>query len=201
MARRRRPRRSRFGLAGTLLLLVALGVVQYLETGSLRWPDGWQALLGELLPEAGSPATASRPAPDQLLQGLAVNITDGDTFTLRYGSTEEERVRLHGIDAPERDQPHGRAAGAALAALIEGHSVRVQLVDRDNYGRLVARIWRDEVEVNLAMVRDGHAWWYAQYARDRTDLELAQAEARRAGLGLWAAASPVAPWDWRRGRR
>lgn len=151
-------------------------------------------------PATGAPTPATG-ASTALLQGLAINVTDGDTFTLRYSSLEEERVRLHGIDAPERDQPHGRAAGAALRDLIEGQGVQVELVDRDSYGRLVARVWRGDIDVNLTLVQQGHAWWYEYYAQDRRDLELAEEVARNAGLGLWADPTAVAPWDWRRGRR
>jgi endonuclease YncB( thermonuclease family) len=149
------------------------------------------------------PANTSRPtrAPDSALRGIATRITDGDTFTLNYSSLEDERVRLHGIDAPERDQPYGPAAGRELARLIEGREVRAEIVERDNYGRLVARIWIDDLDINLAMVEGGHAWWYEYYAQDRRDLELAEDTARRAQRGLWAQRNPVPPWEWRRNQR
>jgi endonuclease YncB( thermonuclease family) len=221
MAARRSPRRKRPGLVILVLALLLLGL-QYLGPDRLRLPAELQELARILLlpeldwvlePAGGqdsdvaaeaTPAPARNPAADPLsqpLEGLAVRITDGDTFTLRYSSTEEERIRLHGIDAPERDQPHGRAAGEALASLIGNRRVRVELVDRDRYGRLVGRIWLGERDINLAMVEAGHAWWYEQYARKDRELERAQAEAQRAGLGLWNSPNPVAPWDWRRGIR
>lgn len=203
MARRRL--RKRFSLLSMLILLGVLSVIGFRESGSLPWPV-------ELLAQAQQrvaavavaqipDATGAGPEAGQQLSGQAVNVTDGDTFTLRYSSLEEERVRLHGIDAPERDQPHGRTAGAELARLIEGRTVRVELLDRDNYGRLVARVWAGDVDVNLALVEDGHAWWYEFYAQDHRDLELAEEAARRAQRGLWAQRNPIPPWEWRRNRR
>jgi len=216
MARRRSTsRRSRLGFVSILLLLGVLSLVEYLQTGTLQWPGNLVPAAEELLADAvqvpgaepaanpsepASPTSATTPI-DAALKGQAVNITDGDTFTLRYSSLEEERVRLHGIDAPERNQPHGPAAGAELARLIEGREVRVELVDRDNYGRLVARVWIGDLDINLALVEAGHAWWYEYYAQDRRDLELAEEAARRAQLGLWAQRNPVPPWEWRRNRR
>lgn len=245
---RRRPRkrsRTRFSLVSIALLLAALSIVEFSETGSLQWPgqlqsaaqrlaaDAPQQTPGETLQQTlstgrellaqaeqrvaeapqqaaatGTGSTSSTgstgnstAAPAGLLTGEAVNITDGDTFTLRYSSLEDERVRLYGIDAPERDQPHGREAGAALARLIEGRTVGVELVERDNYGRLVARVWADDVDVNLALVQAGHAWWYEYYAQDSRELEQAEDAARRAQLGLWQQRNPVPPWEWRRNRR
>jgi len=195
--------RTKASLLSLLLLFAVLGIADYLDTGSLRLPGGLQ-LLAEQAFDSLEQATSDAPqdpAPDTALRGQATRITDGDTFTLRYSSTEDERVRLHGIDAPERAQPHGSAAGAALASLIEGREVRVEVVDRDNYGRLVGRIWVDDLDVNLAMVRDGHAWWYEYYAKDRHDLEQAEDAARRAQRGLWAQRNPIPPWEWRRNRR
>lgn len=229
MARRRsrtRRTRSRLGLVSLLALLAVLSYTQYRDTGSLQWPgdlrNAAEAVLADAIPatpaapdEPVAPAEPTEPAsreadivdarpgtaPASAVTGLATRITDGDTFTLQYSSLEDERVRLHGIDAPERNQPHGPAAGAELARLIEGREVRVELVDRDNYGRLVGRVWIDDVDINLAMVEGGHAWWYEFYAQDRRDLELAEEAARRAQRGLWAQRNPVPPWEWRRNQR
>lgn len=214
---RRRPRtrrtRSRLGLLSLLGLLVALSLTQYLETGTLQWPgelrSAAEEVLAETLPTRSEPAgtaadasTASQSFPPAAaVSGVATRITDGDTFTLRYSSGEDDSVRLHGIDTPERDQPYGPAAGAELARLIEDREVRVEIVERDNYGRLVGRIWIDDLDINLAMVEGGHAWWYEYYAQDRRDLELAEEAAQRAQRGLWAQRNPVPPWEWRRNQR
>lgn len=212
--RRSRTRRSRakLSLVSVLALLAALSLTQYLETGSLQWPAELRSAAEALLADT-RPGNSTAPVapvgttrdnsvdPQNAVRGLATNVTDGDTFTLHYGNDEDERVRLHGIDTPERDQPYGPAAGAELARLIEGREVRVEIVERDNYGRLVGRVWIDDRDINLAMIEGGHAWWYEYYAQDRLDLELAEEAARRAQRGLWAQRNPVPPWEWRRNRR
>lgn len=234
MARRRsRQSRSKLfrpGLRTMVLLILALSLLEFVQTGSVQWPrELWSALhepagptaaqvddAADGLPAAGNTGAADAAAGSDssvatrgpgrtgvvLISGQALRITDGDTFTLLpAGDAEPERVRLHGIDAPERDQPHGSAAGTALAELVEGHTLQVEVVERDNYGRLVGRVWIDDLDINLAMVTAGHAWWYEYYAQERRDLELAEEEARRARRGLWQQHDAIAPWDWRRAQR
>ena len=121
-------------------------------------------------------------------------ITDGDTIVLRGGA----RVRLHGIDTPERNQPYGAEATRELRKII-GKGVYVEATDTDRYGRTVAVLWtRDGVNVNLEMVCRGAAWWYQRYARGDADLRECQALARENDLGLWEGEEPTPPWEWRR---
>ena len=96
---------------------------------------------------------------------------------------EKARVRLHGIDTSERDQPYGKEATSALDALIET-KVFVEEQDTDRYGRLVGVLYTPEgLNVNLQMVCSGHAWWYERYARFDSDLEDCQESAQGAGRG------------------
>ena len=121
-------------------------------------------------------------------------VVDGDTIVLM----DKTRVRLHGIDTPERDQPYGKQATRAVDALIET-KVFVEEKDTDRYGRLVGVLYTAEgLNVNLEMVCSGCAWWYERYARLDSDLEDCQESAQEARLGLWAAENPMAPWEWRR---
>ena len=122
-------------------------------------------------------------------------VVDGDTIVLM----DKTRVRLHGIDTPERDQPYGKQATRALDGLIKT-KVFVEEKDTDRYGRLVGVLYTAEgLNVNLEMVCSGHAWWYERYARFDSDLEDCQESAQGARLGLWADDEPIAPWEW--GRR
>ena len=131
------------------------------------------------------------PASAQLKR--VTRVVDGDTIELSDGS----RVRLHGIDTPERNQPYGKEAARELNRLL-GHSVYVEVTDTDRYGRTVAVLWTsDGVNVNLEMVCRGAAWWYERYARGDTNLRECQESARASNLGLWDG-DPVAPWKWRR---
>ena len=120
-------------------------------------------------------------------------VVDGDTVYLQDGA----KIRLHGIDAPERNQPYGKQSTAELKDML-GDSVYVERRDIDRYGREVAVLYTPEgVNVNLELVCIGAAWWYERYARRDKALRDCQASARAAGAGLWAD-DPIAPWEWRR---
>ena len=146
----------------------------------------------------GEPALAKdRPieVPDEARWVKVDRITDGDTIVLMDGT----RVRLHGIDAPERDQPYGPMATAALVHIVE-KSVYIVEVDTDRYGRMVGQLYhsKDGYDINASMVCGGFAWWYERYAPDSKVLEDCQNEARQAPKGLWEAEELMPPWEWRR---
>jgi len=126
-----------------------------------------------------------------------VAVHDGDTVTVLDGR-EQVRVRLACIDAPEQGQAFGSRARQALAARVMRRHVALAVIDRDDYGRTVARVLLDGEDVNLAMVRAGLAWHYRYHCPDDRALAAAEAEARAERRGLWADARPLPPWDWRR---
>ena len=127
--------------------------------------------------------------PDEAKWAKVDRVVDGDTVYTKDGT----KIRLHGIDTPERDQPYGKQATGALDALIET-KVFVEEKDTDRYGRLVGVLYTAEgLNVNLEMVCSGHAWWYERYARFDSSLEDCQKCAHEARLGLWAYDGPVAP--------
>jgi endonuclease YncB( thermonuclease family) len=128
-------------------------------------------------------------------------VIDGDTIEVAG-----RRVRLHGIDAPERDQSCrlnevaylcGIAASGALQEMVEGEPVTCHERDRDRYGRVVAVCYVAGEDVGAAMVRDGWALAYRRYSTDYVDQE---DEAREAGAGLWAG-DFMPPWEWRHSKR
>jgi endonuclease YncB( thermonuclease family) len=132
--------------------------------------------------------------------GRGVAVSDGDTIRVLRGRAQE-RVRLHGVDCPELGQAFGQRARQRTAELVMGRDVRVRVLDRDRYGRLVAEIILPDGEsLNRKLVAEGLAWWYREYARRDAGLRLLEEQARAARRGLWADASPVPPWVWRRGR-
>lgn len=134
----------------------------------------------------------------QTLQGRVTRVSDGDTVSLRLGS-RTVKVRLVDIDAPELAQPHGRDARDALEAMVLRESVTVRSVGYDRHGRLLGRIERDRdgLDVNLELVRQGHAWAYSR-GPDRRAVEGLEAQARLARRGLWTDPYPERPADWRR---
>ncbi len=141
------------------------------------------------------PATAAAAEPPPFT-GKVVSVHDGDTLTVLDAANVQHKVRLHGIDAPERKQAFGTVARERLAGLTAGKSVTVLPHDRDKYGRTVAGIEVEGQDVNRQMVAEGLAWHYVRYSRD-PGLAAAEREARAAGRGLWRDREPVPPWEWR----
>jgi micrococcal nuclease len=131
-------------------------------------------------------------------EATVVSVADGDTLTVLRDQTQV-RIRLHGIDAPEKGQPFGTRAKAFTAELAHGLRVRVEPTDRDRYGRVVADvILPDGRNLNRELIRAGLAWWFRRYAPKDGELARLEDEARGARRGLWADPHPVPPWDWRR---
>lgn len=138
--------------------------------------------------------------------GRIVGVLDGDTVDLLSPSKEVYRIRLAGIDAPERGQPFGAAAKRALSDLVFNRQVIVSATKHDRYGRLVGKVSVAGSDANLKMVSNGLAWHYKKYEReqspeDRERYATAEVAARLGRQGLWADRHPVAPWDFRENRR
>lgn len=136
--------------------------------------------------------------------GNVVGISDGDTLTVLTAEKKQVKVRLAEIDTPESRQPYGTRARQALSELVFRQQVRVQVQDVDRYGRTVGRIYRqpDNLDVNAEMVRQGAAWVYRQYSKDKSLLKI-EDEAKTAKRGLWGLpeAERTPPWEWRSQQR
>jgi len=128
----------------------------------------------------------------------SVTVLDGDTVLVwREAGMRPMKVRLADIDAPEKDQDFGDASKRSLVQMLSGRQVRVDPVDVDVYGRLVARLYTGDDSVNAELIRRGMAWEYSLHHRNREYLRL-QDEAKQAKRGLWAQHNPVAPSQWRK---
>lgn len=132
--------------------------------------------------------------------GKCIGVTDGDTITALRG-TYAVKIRLHGIDTPERRQPFSSRARQFTAGLGFGKMVTVEPVDIDRYGRTVARIIVDSLNVNHELVRAGMAWWFRKYAPNDREFERLESESRKARLGLRTNPNAVPAWEWRKLRR
>lgn len=137
------------------------------------------------------------------LTGEVVRIIDGDTIYILDANYEQHKIRLAGIDAPERKQPYGLASRKHLAAIVASQQVRVEYEKRDRYGRIVGKVWVNGIDACLEQVKDGFAWHYKKYQQeqnpeDRQRYATAENQAREYGLGLWRENNPNAPWDFRR---
>ncbi len=128
--------------------------------------------------------------------GRVVGISDGDTITVLHNG-KGERIRLHGIDCPEKRQAFGNRAKQFTSNLVFAKTVTVQAVDRDRYGRTVGVVLLpDGRSLNHELVRAGLAWMYRRYTNYQSLSDLEE-EARVARRGLWADPHAVPPWEWR----
>jgi endonuclease YncB( thermonuclease family) len=154
----------------------------------------YAALVLMLLP------ACSAHADERDFSGTVTKIFDGDSFLVRPQRGPEIDVRLIDIDAPEKRQPHGGEARAALEKLIGARSVFVDVIDQDQYGRKLGRVYRepDRLDVTRTLVREGHAWVYRRTARDRSLIPLEE-EAKAARSGLWSLdyEQQIPPWRYR----
>jgi endonuclease YncB( thermonuclease family) len=147
--------------------------------------------------------------------GKVVAVTDGDTIKILDANNVLYKVRLTGIDAPEKAQPYGNASRKHLASLVAEKNVRVESSKNDRYGRLLGKVWVQPddcpgcdktLDANHAQIVSGMAWWYQYYANeqpagDRERYKSAIIEAKAQKRGLWQETNPVPPWAWRRGER
>jgi micrococcal nuclease len=116
--------------------------------------------------------------------------------------THPERVRLSGIDCPEKGQAYGNNAKQAASVLVCGRDVTLQTYGLDKYGRTLADVLLpDGTNVNHKLVKDGWCGWYRKYAPENGELERLEAEARQARKGLWVDPAPIPPWVYPKARR
>lgn len=135
------------------------------------------------------------------ITGTVTRIVDGDTLAV-LSQGHETRIRLAGIDAPEKGQAFGQVAKEKLASLVFGKLVVVIPTKIDKYGRQVGKVLLDEQDVNLLMVKSGLAWHFKEYENeqqpeDRKLYDEAEKLARQTKTGLWTESQPIPPWTWR----
>lgn len=149
---------------------------------------------------AAEPSESNKPIAERF-EAKVIHVVDGDTLDVLTDGKQTIRIRLHGVDTPERGQPYGKNATAALKTLL-GQRVVVVNQGSGGFSRTAADIYQigGRNSVNLLLVEAGWAWWARDYSDDPR-LALAEDEARAARRGLWAAADgrvPVNPAKWRR---
>lgn len=142
-------------------------------------------------------------AQAEIITGRVVGVADGDTVTVLDQSNTQHKIRLAGIDAPEKAQAFGQRSKESLSDLLFDKTVTVDTDKRDRYGRKVGKILVDGTDANLVQIERGLAWHYKAYAheqpvQDRETYAAAEVAARGHRRGLWRDAEPVAPWEFRR---
>jgi len=137
------------------------------------------------------------------LIGKVVAVADGDTITVLDGQQAQHKIRLMGIDCPEKAQPFGQVAKKSLSDQVFDRFVSVEWQKLDRYGRIVGKVLVSGQDANLEQVRRGLAWHFKKYDReqeplDRATYSQAEIEARMNNRGLWSDPEPIPPWDWRK---
>lgn len=158
---------------------------------------------GKISGSTSSTSTKTAKKVDtQRLSGLVVRIVDGDTIDILNSEHTLSRVRLQGIDAPEKSQPFGDLSGDHLATLINGKDITIEWRKRDRWGRIVGKILFAGDDVCLEQVKSGFAWHFKRYENEQSeeDRQL-YAEAERAArcqkIGLWSGSNQTPPWEIR----
>tara|TARA_R110001583_G_scaffold195554_1_gene376092 strand:- start:24319 stop:24849 length:531 start_codon:yes stop_codon:yes gene_type:complete len=141
----------------------------------------------------------------EILTGRIVAIADGDTVTLLDANKQQHKIRLSGIDAPERKQAFGNVSRQHLARLVFGKEVIAECPKTDRYKRWICTIEVAGIDTNLAQVAAGMAWHYKAYQRDqrpedRARYAVAEERAQEGKRGLWVDPNPQPPWEFRRNR-
>jgi endonuclease YncB( thermonuclease family) len=140
------------------------------------------------------------------LEGHVIHVADGDTISVLNSKHEQIRVRIGGIDAPERRQAFSKQSMEHLSSMVRRQIVTVEWYKKDRYGRLVGTVYVKGRDVGLEQIRAGLAWHYKRYAseqtpEERTVYEIAESAARERHLGLWTDPRPLPPWEWREQQR
>lgn len=150
----------------------------------------------------------------EVLQGRVVAVSDGDTVTVLDAIRNQHKIRLMGIDAPEKTQPFGQRSKQNLSRLVFGREVLVDWEKRDRYGRIVGKVMARPPEcpscsmtldVGHAQISVGLAWWYRKYSKEQSTqdaaaYEFSEQEAKTRRVGLWVDTDPVPPWVFRKTR-
>lgn len=134
------------------------------------------------------------------LSGHVVKIIDGDTYDIVL-NRKQTRVRMFGIDAPERGMDYYKVAKEYLGSLCMNQMIRIEVINTDRYGRIVAKSFlSDGRELGAEMIKAGLAWHFKRYSDDES---LSQFEiiARENRIGLWQANNPTPPWNYRKRKK
>ena len=151
------------------------------------------------------------------LLGKVIKVADGDTITIVDDLGEKHRIRLAGIDAPEKNQPYGDISTQVLNKLVSGRIVTIEYEKRDRYKRIIGKVLVDppgevfcmaldcvkKIDAGLEQIKTGLAWHYKYYQMEQSEEDRRlysedELEARTKQLGLWKDEEPMAPWEWRR---
>ncbi|WP_233254527.1 thermonuclease family protein [Limnohabitans sp. 2KL-51] len=137
-------------------------------------------------------------ASANIIHGSVVGVSDGDSVTVIDAKKTQFKIRLAGIDAPEKAQAYGQKAKESLSDLVFGKHVDVEWSKQDRYGRIVGKIMLGVVDINLEQIKRGMAWHYKEYQNeqsleDRVAYAQSELQAQDKKMGLWRDPAPIKP--------
>jgi endonuclease YncB( thermonuclease family) len=137
------------------------------------------------------------------IEGKVVNVADGDTITVLVKNNNQYKIRLQGIDAPEKAQPDGKKSTQSLHQLVHSRKVIVEYQKKDKYGRIIGKVLLNGTDICLKQIELGMAWHYKKYEseqshQDREIYTKAEQLAQVERLGIWNDKVPTAPWEFRK---
>ena len=137
------------------------------------------------------------------IEGLVVGVADGDTITVLDQQKNTYKIRLQGIDAPEKKQAFGEKSKQSLHDLVHSKQVRIEYDKEDKYGRIVGKVTVDDVDVCLQQLLLGMAWHYKKYQNEQSVSDRAlysetELKSKSLKLGLWTDDTPMPPWEFRK---
>ena len=130
-----------------------------------------------------------------------MGVADGDTITVMHEG-KGKRIRLYGIDTPEKGQAFGKRAKQFTSNMGCGKTVEVEPKDVDRYGRTVGLVSINGESLNQALIKSGFAWVYRKYCKEPfcKDWLNFESAARYGKIGLWSEPNPIVPWEFRRSK-
>lgn len=153
-------------------------------------------------------ATAATPPVGLTYSCVPFKVWDGDTFDAQCKKIGIVRVRYYQSDAPEKSQPWGTQSRKWLEQTVKDKTVRVKVIAVEASTNVHQQRWIAEIRVgvgghtvNRMAVEQGMAWASPGFTKPNSILRNTQRDAQKAGIGLWSLPNPIAPWDWRHGRR
>ena len=137
------------------------------------------------------------------IEGLVVGVADGDTITVLDQQKNTYKIRLQGIDAPEKKQAFGEKSKQSLHDLVHSKQVRIEYDKEDKYGRIVGKVTVDDVDICLQQLLLGMAWHYKKYQNEQSVSDRAlysetELKSKSLKLGLWTDDTPMPPWEFRK---
>jgi len=175
--------------ADSLQMMQDSGTPGVSETGALS------------IPAQAAPPSSETTDSGGIIEGKVIGIIDGDTFDLLNDSKKTYRIRMEGIDAPEKGMPFYQVSKNYLGSLCFGQRVTVQITQSESGNRKIGFTYLPSgSELSHEMIRAGLAWHFVKYNSDR-DLAALEQEARKDRRGLWKDPNPIPPWEIRKIRR